>query len=760
VSTVKSRSKLGEAADFNEIRFEDKAGEEYVLLHAQKDRFEFVEGTLKSHIGIGDGVGDEHRTVKKDRKEKIEGEYHLTVVKEVRQKFKDKLSMEVIGSMLFKTDDIWSLKAGSDITAESGAAISMKSGGDLHLKIGANIGAVAAQNVHIKGGSNIVIEGGTQVSIKAGGSSVVLGPDGVSITGTMVKINSGGSPAWAGFLQQLAEHLVAQWPAMQERLGDKHLAFVELAAQQALKLGLVRAASVARFVNLCFVWGPNFQDRPGFEWAQGLLAAPREREWATVHQLVRRSLMELRRLPEARMQPEALRAADERLMARFSHLGEHGALHPAEPLPLPLSACDLEAVELRLLEAAVTEHYELQGGAWQRVTLPEPAPIRVTVASPVPRLLAVLAHADAGASRRAQTRVQLRSRSHAVCDADMHPALNFAGSHGLWRWAGHETRAVSWPVQALAQPVQSAGPGTAVAEETSPDIFALELQVCGLRDEGDALGTQATQLWVWPAEQWWLELEREAPGTQPVVVGREPALRAATRCSVQRDGEAQDSQPLKRGFEQGLDRASGEAMQKLLMAISAVEGLAAPRLEGVLALLVGRASLSWGWRLGAGGMDGRAFMRLLGALDLKACQADLQAEAELALDGARARLLLRCVAASPLQLQLRRDAAEPPLLPTLLPCRGTFRLPISAELTPLATDTGTLLLPAGPCSGALVGEAGLRPRTSGGSGWEWFAQVRLEAATLPVLIADPVLGQRRLTHPLWPAQTLLDWSLA
>ena len=194
VSTVKSRSKLGEAADFNEIRFEDKAGEEYVLMHAQKDRLEFVEGTVKSQIGIGDGEGDEHRTVKKDRKEKIEGEYHLTVVKEVRQKFKDKLSMEVVGSMLFKTDDIWSLKAASDITAESGAAISMKSTGDLHLKIGANIGAEAAQNVHIKGGTNIVIEGGTQVSIKAGGSSIVLGPDGVSITGAMVKINSGGSP--------------------------------------------------------------------------------------------------------------------------------------------------------------------------------------------------------------------------------------------------------------------------------------------------------------------------------------------------------------------------------------------------------------------------------------------------------------------------------------------------------------------------------------------------------------------------------------
>jgi type VI secretion system secreted protein VgrG len=189
VSTIKSRSKQGGTADFNELRFEDKAGDEYVLLHAQKDRLEFVENTLKSEI-----KAEEHRTVKKDRKEKVEGEYHLTVVKGVKQKLQDKLSLDVTGNILIKGGGIYSLKTAEDITAQSGAAISMKSTGDLHLKIGANIGADAAQNVHIKGGMNIVIEGGVQVSIKAGGSSIVLGPDGVSITGAMVKVNSGGSP--------------------------------------------------------------------------------------------------------------------------------------------------------------------------------------------------------------------------------------------------------------------------------------------------------------------------------------------------------------------------------------------------------------------------------------------------------------------------------------------------------------------------------------------------------------------------------------
>jgi type VI secretion system secreted protein VgrG len=189
VSTLKSRSKLGGAADFNELRFEDKAGAEYLLLHAQKDRFEFVEETLKSEIGK-----DEHRTVKANRKEKVDGEYHLTVAKDVKQKFNAKLSLDAGKDILIKTGGIYSLKAAKDITAQSGAAISFKSTGDLHMKIGANIGAEGGQNVHIKAGMNVVIEAGMQISIKAGGSSIVLGPDGVSITGAMVKINSGGSP--------------------------------------------------------------------------------------------------------------------------------------------------------------------------------------------------------------------------------------------------------------------------------------------------------------------------------------------------------------------------------------------------------------------------------------------------------------------------------------------------------------------------------------------------------------------------------------
>lgn len=565
--------------------------------------------------------------------------------------------------------------------------------------------------------------------------------------------------AWSAFLERLGGHLAAQWPLMQERLGDRLPAFVELCAQQTLNRGFRRAASVARIANLWFVWGPAFNERPGFEWAAALLAQPPEQEWLVVHQLLQRSLQELKKLQDlgqARIEPVALAGADQRLIDTFGRLGRQGELTPREPPPVPLVACDLEAVELRLLEPAVAEQYVYAAGQWQRAVLAPPAPMRLDATNPAPRLVAVLGHPP-GTKPRAM--VQLRSRNHTVCDGDVHPALGFGGTHGRWRWVGHETRAVSWPVQTLAQPGPPQGPGSAIAEETSPDIYKLDLDVCGLRDEGPALGSLNTQLWAWPAAQWMLTIERQAAELQPVLAGREPVQRHATRLAVECDGQPQDALLLRRRFEQGLDAATAQALQAVLATVGAVQDVAPPVLEARLALLTGRAAFTWGWALGPLGMNARAFMRVLGALEMQAVQAELHAESELTLAGGRARLRLHCTGSAPLALQIRREAAEPPLAPVLLPAKATFKMPFTAELVPLATDTGTLLQLAGPCSGALVGEAGLRPRLSGGSGWEWYATLRLEPAALPVVVLDPVLGERRFEHPLWDAKPLLDWSV-
>ncbi len=190
VSTIKSRSTPQGAADmFNELRFEDKKGSELLFIQAQKDKTEIVKETSNTEVRK-----DLLLTVKKDRKEKVEGEMHLTVTKLTNQKFDDVLSIEAAKDIKIDTKAKYNLKTAQDLTGEAGTAYSIKAGTDLHAKAGKNVGIDGGMNVHVKGGMNVVIEGGMQLTLKAGAGSVVIGPDGVSITGPLVKVNSGGGP--------------------------------------------------------------------------------------------------------------------------------------------------------------------------------------------------------------------------------------------------------------------------------------------------------------------------------------------------------------------------------------------------------------------------------------------------------------------------------------------------------------------------------------------------------------------------------------
>jgi hypothetical protein len=578
--------------------------------------------------------------------------------------------------------------------------------------------------------------------------------------------------AWRRFIDQLAEHLALRWPAMPERLADRYPAFVDLAVQQALAQGLRRAPSVARLVNLWFVWGPSFHERPGFEWAGPLLAGAAQEEWLAVHQLVQRSLAELQRLPGTRITPQALAAADAALIEQFGALGRQGQLHPAEPLPAPRTACDLEAADIRLVDEGWHQHYWLGGTAadgtapdWQRSAVAWPAPLRVDASHAMPQVVAALSHP---AGQGAQARLQLKLRPLAVCDADLHPLLAFAGPHGRWAWAGHAGKSASWLLATREQPLPRAGPGAIVAEETSPELHRLELQTCGLRDAGPAIGAQRATVAVWPATQWWLQWQRAPAPPQALLPGPRSWQRGSTQCRLERDGQVLDAGALRQQFEAGLDVAMATGLQALASAWAAAPGISSPQLEGQLGLLNGLASLSWGWAHDpAAGLDGAAMMRLVGQLALDAASADLQLQGEWgatadsgdALAGSRTRLSLQLAGQARLQQRLAREAARPGLDSLLGAAVARWRWPVLLQVAPLATTTGRLAQQVGPASGALVGEAGLRPCTTGSSGWEWFAGLRLEPVAVTLGSHDPLLGWQQQTLQLLPALGLVDWRL-
>jgi len=155
ISGIKSLSSKG-GGGFNELRFEDKKGEEQIFVNAEKNQDIRVKN---DHFEI---VGNErHLIVKSDQLEHVEGDKHLSVKGDKNEKINGTVSRNI------------------DM--------------DLQEKIGSKHGLEAGSEIHLKAGMNVVIEAGMSITLKAGGGFIVVGPAGVTISGTPVLINSGGS---------------------------------------------------------------------------------------------------------------------------------------------------------------------------------------------------------------------------------------------------------------------------------------------------------------------------------------------------------------------------------------------------------------------------------------------------------------------------------------------------------------------------------------------------------------------------------------
>jgi type VI secretion system secreted protein VgrG len=156
MTTLKSSSSKG-GAGFNEIRFEDGKGKEQVFIHAERNQDVRVKANSFETIG-----NNRHLVVQKDQFENIKGDKHQEVTGEHNQKV--------------------------------GETLSITTGLNIQEKAGMNIGHEAGTEIHLKAGMNVVIEAGMSITLKAGGGFIVVGPAGVTISGTPVLINSGGSP--------------------------------------------------------------------------------------------------------------------------------------------------------------------------------------------------------------------------------------------------------------------------------------------------------------------------------------------------------------------------------------------------------------------------------------------------------------------------------------------------------------------------------------------------------------------------------------
>jgi type VI secretion system secreted protein VgrG len=174
VSTLKSSSSKG-GEGFNEIRFEDKKGEEQIYVHAEKnldirvknDRFETVSRNRHLHV-----EQDKFEHVDNNRSEEIDADHKETIGKDRHLTVKGKEAKEVAKSL--------SLTVKGDVIEVFKADHSEQTTKDYYLK---------AQNVVIEGLQNITLSvGGSYIAIEAGAIEINTSGQ-LKIDGTQVQVN-------------------------------------------------------------------------------------------------------------------------------------------------------------------------------------------------------------------------------------------------------------------------------------------------------------------------------------------------------------------------------------------------------------------------------------------------------------------------------------------------------------------------------------------------------------------------------------------
>ena len=155
-SLFKSQSSPG-GEGFNELRIEDKAGEEQIFIHAQRDWEQTIQHDQRIRVGherherieanrYTENLAEEHHSTHGDRKTEIKADDHLTIA------------------------------------------------GNQHIKTGTAQLTKAGREIHLKAGQKMIIEAGSELTLHAGGSFIRITPAGVTLVGPSIRQNAGGSP--------------------------------------------------------------------------------------------------------------------------------------------------------------------------------------------------------------------------------------------------------------------------------------------------------------------------------------------------------------------------------------------------------------------------------------------------------------------------------------------------------------------------------------------------------------------------------------
>jgi type VI secretion system VgrG family protein len=155
-SSFKTLSSPG-GGGFNELRIEDKKGEEQIFVHAARD-------------------WDQH--IKHDQNITVGNERHDAVTANSYSEFKaqEQITIDLARKVEAKASDHLSVSQTQ------------------HIKAGTALLTRAGREVHLYAGDKVVAEATIELTAKAGDSFLKLDPSGISMVGPTIRINAGGKP--------------------------------------------------------------------------------------------------------------------------------------------------------------------------------------------------------------------------------------------------------------------------------------------------------------------------------------------------------------------------------------------------------------------------------------------------------------------------------------------------------------------------------------------------------------------------------------
>jgi type VI secretion system secreted protein VgrG len=163
----------GDRTEGNEIKLEDKADEELLYFHAQKDLQVDVEDSSTTTIYEGDethtlekgdrtialNAGSETRTIASNRSSEIGGNDQLAVAGNLTQTVKGNFSLTVDGDLSITVKGTLKINSTGAMTLDSKAAATVKSAATLALE-GMALNGKASSGGTLDGGSMLTLKGG------------------------------------------------------------------------------------------------------------------------------------------------------------------------------------------------------------------------------------------------------------------------------------------------------------------------------------------------------------------------------------------------------------------------------------------------------------------------------------------------------------------------------------------------------------------------------------------------------------------------